>query len=360
MKQKLIVSCDPYLGDSKNRWFGQEMTGPGVRWISFDDRPVRFWERRIKRPNFATVRAALQSVLTARREKASLLFITDARLAFWCGFFSKIFPSEIPHCAFTFNFPELPAGTKRFLMSLALRRIDEFFVHSSMERKVYSDYFKIPVDRLKVRLWSIDKPDVSPPYSLQLNPYVSAIGGNGRDYKTLFDASKLIPHIPLTVVARPENLDGLGVPGHVRVLTNVPLDEAMNTLRYSEFTVLPLRNSRVPCGHVTLVCAMHLGRAVIATDSEGISDYVKHGHNGILCKANSPIDLAAAIEKLWNDSELTARLASCNAAFGAEHCTEKVARSDFSDLMIRHNLLHGTREFYRDGGCTGKADYPAV
>jgi glycosyltransferase involved in cell wall biosynthesis len=234
-------------------------------------------------------------------------------------------------------------------MSVAFRRIDEFFVHSSMERKLYSSYFRIPVERFKVRLWSIDKPDVAPGYPLQPKPYVSAIGGNGRDYRTLLQASELMPHIPLVVVVRPENLKGITVPSHVRVLTNVSLDEAMNTLYYSKFTVLPLRDSKVPCGHVTLVCAMHLGKAIIATDSTGISDYVKDGHNGILCKASSPVHLADAIARLWNDSAATARLAAANAAFGAANCTEKVARAEFAEVLVRHGLLTG-----------GKVENPAA
>jgi glycosyltransferase involved in cell wall biosynthesis len=130
------------------------------------------------------------------------------------------------------------------------------------------------------------------------------------------------------VVARPENLDGIAIPSHVQVLTSVPMAEAMNTLRYSEFMVLPLRSATMPCGHVTLVCAMHLGKAVIATESEGISDYVTAGCNGLLCKASSPSELAAAITKLWNDPELTKRLAASDEA-----------RADLAELMLRNNLL---------------------
>jgi glycosyltransferase involved in cell wall biosynthesis len=345
MPRKLIVSCNPYFGPSgpsSRPWFGPEVTGEDVRWLSFDDRPIYYWERKIKKPNLATARAALQAVLTARREQAKLLFITDARIAFWCGIVSLFFWSRIPFCAFTFNFPELPSGAKRFLMSVAFRRIDEFFVHSSMERALYSSYFRVPISRFKIRLWSIDKPNLWPPHSQQPLPYISALGGNGRDYKTLFDAAALLPRIPLVVVARPESLKGLSVPRNVKVLCNIPLDEAMNVLKFSAFTVLSLKTSTVPCGHVTLVCAMHLGNAIVATDSEGISDYITSGYNGILYKANSQEALALAIERLWNDPGMTARLAARNEEFGAVHCTEKNARADLAELMSRHDLLTAT------------------
>jgi glycosyltransferase involved in cell wall biosynthesis len=291
------------------------------------------------------LRTALQAVWTARKRRARLLLITDGGAAVWCSLASLIMRSNIPSCAFTFNYPIPPTGIKRWLMSLVLRRIDEFFVHSSLESALYSKHFKIPIGRFKVRLWGIGKPNGLPEHPLHPQPYVCAIGSNGRDYTTLMDASRLIPHIPVIAVVLPSNLEGMVVPGNVRVLLDTPFEVAMNTLRFSEFMVLPLVSSTTPCGHVTLVCAMHLRKAVIATDSGAICDYVINGHNGILCPASSPTELAAAISKLWDDPELTGRLAAANEEFGAMRCTEDVARRDFAELMIRHELLtHTSRE----------------
>src|SRR5436305_1350569 len=82
-------------------------------------------------------------------------------------------------------------------------------------------------------------------------PYVCTIGSNGTDYKTLRQAPCLLPHIPVVVVALPENLKDIAVPKNVRLLVDAPLREAMNMLKFSEFTVLPLLSSTTPCGHVT-------------------------------------------------------------------------------------------------------------
>ena len=52
-----------------------------MRWVSFDDRPVYFWERIVRKPNLAMLRTAVQAVWTARRERAELLFLPmQARL----------------------------------------------------------------------------------------------------------------------------------------------------------------------------------------------------------------------------------------------------------------------------------------
>ncbi len=46
----------------------------------------------------------------------------------------------------------------------------------------------------------------------------------------------------------------------------------------------------MPCGHVTLVSAMHLGKAFVISNSSGVKDYVQHGENAIVCEAFSPDD----------------------------------------------------------------------
>ena len=43
---------------------------------------------------------------------------------------------------------------------------------------------------------------------------------------------------------------------------------------------------------------MHLAKAVVVTDSRGVGDYIRGGHNGMLCKPFSTEDLAQAIDRL--------------------------------------------------------------
>jgi glycosyltransferase involved in cell wall biosynthesis len=218
-------------------------------------------------------------------------------------------------------------------MRYAFRQIKEFSVHSSMERGLYSRYFDIPKDRIRLRLWSIGIPEVSPEYPIQEGKYVSSIGGNGRDYRTLLEASRRLPDISFVLVVRPESLIGLDIPANVRVLVNLPFREAMNILLHSAFTVLPLAGATVPCGHVTLVCAMHLAKAIVATDSTGISDYLLPDHNGVVCEPSSPESLAQAISRLWMNPVEVARLSKNGQQFGAENCSEARMRSDLADVL---------------------------
>jgi glycosyltransferase involved in cell wall biosynthesis len=93
-------------------------------------------------------------------------------------------------------------------------------------------------------------------------------------------------------------------------------------LAHARFSIVPLRDAEVPCGHVTLVAAMHHAKALVVTDSRGVSDYVRHEHNALLVPAGDPTALATAMLRLWNDPVLCARLGAQGQAFAREHTTE--------------------------------------
>jgi glycosyltransferase involved in cell wall biosynthesis len=283
-------------------------------------------------------RACLKAVTYASRNRASLFISRDPRATFLCAVFCRILRLHLNHYVDSFNFPELPTGIKRRLMRYAFQPIKAFDVHSSMERSLYSEYFSIPLDRLRLRLWTIGVPEVSPAYPLHEGKYVSAIGVNGRDYKTLLEACLKVPHIRFVLVVRRGSLTGLTVPANVTVVVNVPLEHAMNILAYSAFTVLPLSGNSVPCGHVTLVCAMHLAKAVVATHSEGIADYLRPGYNGVTCEAQSAESLATKISELWEDPEEADRLGANSKRFGEENCSEARMEADMIAALSNWNI----------------------
>jgi hypothetical protein len=332
MSRPLIVCCSPDYGDGWRR-LGPSITGDAVEWVYFDDRPVYFWERWIRRHSLGNVRACFSAARLASKGKAKLLITQEPRVTSLCALFCRLLGVRVNHYVFSLNFPALPGKWRSAMMRYSFKQIQQFSVHSSMERDLYSRHFDIPEDRIGLRLWSIGVPDVSHGGPLYKGRYVSAIGGNGRDYQTLLQAALLLPDIPFVLVVRPENLAGMSVPSNVKAVVNAPFEEAMNAMRYSEFTVLPLSGSQVPCGHVTLVCAMHLGRAVVATDSAGIYDYVHPGYNGILCQPFSAESLAESIRCLWNTPVEIERLARNNHSFGTENCSEERMRTELASVL---------------------------
>jgi glycosyltransferase involved in cell wall biosynthesis len=192
-----------------------------------------------------------------------------------------------------------------------------------MERTVYSRYFGIDPSRIDVVLWGVGQPRVEPVDTpLVPGDYICALGGNARDYRTLFEAMARVPEIPLVAVLRPQNVAGLRIPPNVRVQFNIPNGQANNILAFSRFMVLPLIGSDVPCGHVTLVAAMHLKKAMIITESMGVSDYVEHGVNSLSVPVSDVDALACRIGELWHDPQRACQLGEAGHMFAVANCSE--------------------------------------
>jgi hypothetical protein len=336
MSDKLVVLYTPFGGGWRSLM--EEESGTGVRWKYFTDDKKYFWQRFLKRPNFNTAIEGMRAVLYAKRHGARLLVTMGPRLSFWCGLFCRMFRTSVDHYAFAFNFAELPTGWKKNLFSFGFRQIKRLRVASQTEKALYRDYFGIPEDLIEVRLWGMNIPDVSADPPILNQPYVSAVGGNARDYATLLGAARLLSSIPMVWVVRPENVAGMELPAHVTVLRNVPYPNAMNVVANSRLTVVPLKDSRVPCGHVTLVSGMLLKKAVVATNSAGVVDYVRDGWNGLLCEPHSAADMAEKIRTLWEEPETARILGENGFSFASEHCSEKNVREDLAGILRSYGL----------------------
>jgi glycosyltransferase involved in cell wall biosynthesis len=245
------------------------------------------------------------------------------------------------HLVFSFNFTDLPTGARRSLLRRYLRRVDRLVVASAIERTLYSEYFELDVDRIDLLLWGVQPPvqELTKAARFGDGQYICAIGSQARDYDTLLQAMRRIPNIKLILVATPDSLPQGIVPSNVRVLTNVPLADAMNVLAHSTFMVLPLRDSTVPCGHVTVVSAMHMGKAILSTDSTGLSDYLIDGSNAEFFSAKNPTQLAEKIERLFSDPLLCQRLGAFASTFAKQHCSEDNTAAYFQRYLENNGIL---------------------
>jgi glycosyltransferase involved in cell wall biosynthesis len=332
-----VVCCSEFA-DPQWRWIEQ---GFDPSYISFEFvRCVpRYKFEQNKWLNLARIRGCYFAVRLARKINARAIVTHGPTLAAWCCVFGALTRLKIPLLAHSFNFSKAPNGIKRRFFSILLRRADSFVVFSTMERELYAHTFHLPRDRFSVVLWSVNRPKVGHLGSpLQLGAYVSAIGGNARDYRTLLSAAAELPHIQFVLVVRPESLRGLIVPQNVLTFQNLPDGLAMNVLFYSRFMVLPLADFNIPSGHVTLVAAMHLGKAVIVTDALGVRDYIRNGENAVTVPVASVVDLVIKISQLWNDTEFCARLGESGQHFAARECSEECITRHFRDWLVAKRL----------------------
>lgn len=322
--------------DARPGAFFEPHTRGEFRWRQVS--PVEGFERwpfsGIKKYAALRVRAAWRTARFAVEEKAALVVTHDPPLTALTEYFLRAAGYGGAHLAFSFNYPVLPRGIKNALHRNAFRTVDRFVIFSSVERRMYQRHFRIADRKMEMILWGVKAPPLdSPDGALVPGEYLCALGGNARDYATLMGAMRRLPALKLVVLARPHSFDGIDVPSNVTVRTNVPLGEAMNVLKFSRFMALPLVGSNVPCGHVTLVNAMHLGKAIAITRSTGVTDYLRDGENALMCEAGDVAGMAGVIERLWSDRQLCARLGEAGLDFARRHCTEERTLTQFRRII---------------------------
>ncbi|MCL8485459.1 MULTISPECIES: glycosyltransferase family 4 protein [Bradyrhizobium] len=333
------VVCCAEMTDPNWTWIAPHFPGTGLKFVFAICRRRRI-DSYIRAVNLGRVLGALDGVMKAKRVKADVLVTHGPALAAWCALFAWLLRSRSVILAHSFNFASVPRGLKRIVFRILLARVDGFVVFSNVEREIYSEAFNIPIERFDFVHWGMATPATTPSIiPAEDFGYVAAIGGNARDYKTLVEAATILPDIKFVLVVRPENLDGLKLPGNVFARVDIGFGEAMEILRLARFMVLPLNPGEVPCGHITLVAAMHLGKAIIATSSPGVSDYVQNEENSISVKAGAVDELADAIRRLWGDNASCDRLGERGRLFAAANCTEAGVAKQFRAFLARRGLF---------------------
>jgi glycosyltransferase involved in cell wall biosynthesis len=338
MSARLRIGCCAETEEPNWRWVSDAMASDPIEWTFFSNVPQNGFERLVLKPRLSRYRACRGLAKAAAAGRFDLIVTHHPLVTCWTEIFCGR-RRAYPHVAFAFNFTRLPHGLRKATMRRAFAAVDRFIVFSNFERTLYSEYFQIPVSRFEMVYWGVREPDgASAEISTALGSNadaICAVGSQARDYATLLEAMRRLPKIRLILVASAENLRGLTVPANVTVRLRIPLPEAIAVIRNSRFMVLPLLNSQVPCGHVTMVTAMYCSRAIIATESNGISDYLIPGHSGLTVPAEDPAALVAAIEKLWKDPEESTRLGQNGRDLALAHCTEAQTINYVRDLARR-------------------------
>jgi glycosyltransferase involved in cell wall biosynthesis len=330
----IAVVCCAEIVDLNWRWVAPYFVDAGVTFDFARCSPNRI-DRFFRIFSIARLVGCIEAVTKDQRNRARILVTHGPALAAWCTLLARLFGVKVTILAHSFNFTRLPGPIKRTVFRLAFSRIERFVVFSGLEREIYSKTFGLPIERFDFVRWGVRVPSVEEQESpIELGNYVAAIGGNARDYFTLITAARRLPEVRFVLVLRPENLRGLQLPPNVSAHTNISFGRAMNILLHSRFMALPLSAADVPCGHVTLVAAMHLGKAIIVTDSAGVSDYVRDGENAITVDVGSASSLASAIQRLWEDPELSRQLGENGRSFAAAECTDEQIADHFNRFLL--------------------------
>ena len=211
---------------------------------------------------------------------------------------------------------------------LARHGMDRLLVPAPRQRALVIERWGISPEHFVPAGWPVDTRFWRPMDGPQ--DTICSVGREMRDYGTLITALRTLDlpcHIatgasllnPATADdPRASNVDATSLPAGITVGHKSAL-ELRELYGRSRLVVVPIMPSESDNGATTIHEAMAMGRAVVTTATVGRTEILEDGVNCLLVPERDPVALREAIERLWNDSDLCARLgAAARERIGVE------------------------------------------
>lgn len=186
-------------------------------------------------------------------------------------------------------------------------KVDGFITLSAKEAEVLKEMYPEKADNIAFIPFGCDTNYWQPRTDIAVEKdLVVSVGRDpGRDWKTLVEAVRGMP-VRLELTLREEQLHKVGdIPDNVRTHPRSP-QELVDLFARASVVVLPLapKYPNDTMGLSTLVEAMAMGKAIIATDTVTIRNYIKDGESGALVPKGDVAALRQAIEQIQQSSEI--------------------------------------------------------
>jgi glycosyltransferase involved in cell wall biosynthesis len=194
-------------------------------------------------------------------------------------------------------------------------QMDAIIVHCNSMKRHFIE-LGVPKEKISVIHYSVDQNFFVPAHGVAQSPNrVLTLGETrSRDYATLF---KAINGLPVELLALPSGRwyarqkqikTRAIIPQNVTFSGNVSLLDLKNFYSQVQFVVLPLYDQVFSAGSTVALETACMGRAIIATRSRGILDYIIDGETGILVDPGDEKAMRAAVEDLLAHPEKARRL----------------------------------------------------
>lgn len=285
-----------------------------------------------KRPNLAAAVAAFQhrssiQAMYVTGEDISLLLIALMTLVGWKG---KVF--SLVHAA---------NSKKRqiIIKLLGTSRVGAYLTVSSFQRDILITNCGVPEEKARFFYNWVDC-DFFVNRTLEIenqDEFIFSCGLENRDYSTLIDAARISRRS--FVVQAYGFFGGLSadtahLPSNIRVnTTKLPFEALRDLYSRCSIVVVPLNSVDYAAGVTGLVEAMAMGKAVIITNSPGISDYFD-AESLISIPPGRPDILSETIEHLLSDKVRLEELGRKNRLWIESHASLSIYVQTIASLML--------------------------
>lgn len=326
-----IIVVTPFDG-TEWEWFGKDFGGDRYSWdfhnlALFGQKPwVWLWRS--------------LNVVSKIRD-GDVLITHHPYMTFYVALALKVFGVKKKHHAFSFNHGNgrFFRGLMRTMATRLFADVDAFVVYSEYEKKIYSEYYNVPIEKFSFVHWAVQSPDVSgikPDYIDAKKPYICCMGRNNRDFDLFVDVVSGL-NLPAIIVSKKGQIKASELPENILLKNDIPMKEAMQILAGSEISVIPLKDASTGAGHITIVSAMQLGVPQIITRLPTVSDYFIDGDHGMFVDPHSKESLKKAIEFLWNHSDERLRISENVRGFADRWFTEESSKLHLTEYI--HSLI---------------------
>ena len=149
-------------------------------------------------------------------------------------------------------------------------------------------------------------------------PMICSAGLERRDYPTMMEAVRGLDLRVVLAAASPwskraDATAGATVPGNVEVC-RLGFADLRQLYADASFVVMPLDDTPFQAGVTTILEAMAMGRAVVCTRTQGQTDVITDGVDGVYVPPADATVLRAAITALLDEPERAARLGAAARA----------------------------------------------
>lgn len=253
-------------------------------------------------------------------------------MTLWVAAALRIRGSKKPHIAFSFNHGNRAffVGLLLWLAKRVLSDVALFNVLSAGERILFNHKYKIPMTKIRFSHWAVQPVKVENQISEEyksFQPYITSMGRNNRDFDTLLKATETLK-INVIIVCSKRDSEKLLLRPNVKVKTDISLQESMEILNGSLFSVVPLTDNSTGAGHMTFVHAMHLGKSQIATDVKNTQDYFVDDVHGLRVPPKDVGAMRDAIQRLIDEPKTRTRFGVAAQNFAEQWLSEQAgARS---------------------------------
>jgi len=210
----------------------------------------------------------------------------------------------------------LSAGKKRaFFRGLQVhRQMDRIFVYATTQHEHARRRLGIPAGKLARIAFHADDRFYRPCPTVPVDEnQICSAGLEWRDYPTLIEAVADLPDLKVRLAAASpwskhrDETAGRILPSNVDA-RRYDYQALRDLYARSAFVVVPLYENDFQAGVTTILEAMAMGKAIIATRTTGQSDVIVSGENGILVAAGDARALQHAVLRLRDDRPLRERL----------------------------------------------------